>query len=123
MVTNVRLSLVLCGLLFFGVVTEGLGQQFTGNIRGSVRDSDGIIPGVTVALINEATSVSRDTITNASGEYNFPAIPPATYTIRASIVGLQGLRAARRPYRDPAVRNHRPVDGGRDGYRVGDGHG
>ena len=90
MVTNVRLSLVLCGLLFFGVVTEGLGQQFTGNIRGSVRDSDGIIPGVTVALVNEATSVSRDTITNAAGEYNFPAIPPATYTIRASIVGYKG---------------------------------
>ena len=90
MVTNVRLSLVLCGLMFFGVVTEGLGQQFTGNIRGSVSDSDGIIPGVTVALINEATSVSRDTITNAAGEYNFPAIPPATYTIRASIAGYKG---------------------------------
>ncbi len=99
MVTNVRLSFVLCGLLLFGVATEGLGQQFTGNIRGSVRDPDGIIPGVTVALINEATSVSRETVTNTAGEYNFPAIPPATYTIRASIVGYKayerrGIRIA-----------------------------
>jgi hypothetical protein len=71
-------------------VTDGFGQQFTGNIRGAVRDADGIIPGVTVALVNEATSVSRETVTNASGEYNFPAIPPATYTIRASISGYKG---------------------------------
>ena len=77
MVANVRLSFVLCALLILGVATESLSQQFTGNIRGAVRDADGVIPGVTVALINEATSVSRETVTNASGEYNFPAIPPA----------------------------------------------
>lgn len=99
MVANVRVSFVLCGLLLLGSATEGLSQQFTGNIRGAVRDAGGIIPGVTVTLINEGTNVSRETVTNDVGEYNFPAIPPATYTIRTSLAGYRpferlGIRIA-----------------------------
>ena len=89
MVANARLCVLICGLLLLGVATESLGQQFTGNIRGAVRDSDGVIPGVTVTLINEGTSVARETMSNDAGEYNFPAIPPATYTIRTSLAGYK----------------------------------
>ena len=89
MVANARLCVLICGLLLLGVATESLSQQFTGNIRGAVRDSDGVIPGVTVTLINEGTSVSRETMSNDAGEYNFPAIPPATYTIRTSLAGYK----------------------------------
>ncbi len=99
MVANIRVSFVLCGLLLLAGATEGLSQQFTGNIRGAVRDADGVIPGVTVALINEGTNVARDTVTNEAGEYNFPAIPPASYTIRTSLTGYKtyerrGIRIA-----------------------------
>ena len=49
----------------------------------------GIIPGVTVTLTNEGTTVARDTITNEVGEYSFPAVPPATYSVRTSLPGYK----------------------------------
>ena len=64
-------------------------QTFTGGLRGSVNDAGGVLPGVSVTLTNEGTQVSRDTTTNASGEYNFSAVPPATYTIRAALTGFK----------------------------------
>ncbi|HTH25951.1 MAG TPA: carboxypeptidase-like regulatory domain-containing protein, partial [Vicinamibacterales bacterium] len=69
--------------------SPALAQTFTGGLRGSVSDPGGIVPGVTVTLINEGTQVSRDTTSNASGEYNFSAVQPATYTIRASLTGFK----------------------------------
>ena len=64
-------------------------QTFTGGLRGSVHDSGGVLPGVSVTIINEGTQVSRETTTNASGEYSFSAVPPATYTIRAGLTGFK----------------------------------
>ena len=69
--------------------TEAFAQQFTGGIRGTVSDANGVIPGATVTVTNEATTVTRDTVTNAVGEYNFPALAPATYTIRTSLPGYK----------------------------------
>ncbi len=64
-------------------------QTFTGGLRGSVSDAGGILPGVSVTIINEGTQVERETTTNASGEYSFSAVPPATYTIRAGLTGFK----------------------------------
>ena len=64
-------------------------QSFTGGVRGAVKDANGVIPGVAVQLINEATTVARETTSNASGEYNFPAVAPGTYTIKAALAGFK----------------------------------
>jgi hypothetical protein len=64
-------------------------QSFQGGLRGTVKDPQGVIPGVTVILTNEQTNVSRDTITNSAGEYSFPAVDPATYTVRAAVTGFK----------------------------------
>ncbi|MBI4477952.1 MAG: carboxypeptidase regulatory-like domain-containing protein [Acidobacteria bacterium] len=64
-------------------------QQFTGGLRGQVRDPNGVIPGVTVTLTNEATNISREVVTNDVGQYNFPAVPPGTYTIRTQLTGYK----------------------------------
>ena len=47
------------------------GQSFQGGLRGAVKDGDGVIPGAAVTLINEATHLTRETLTNESGEYAF----------------------------------------------------
>ena len=47
-------------------------QTFTGGVRGAVRDANGVIPGVTVQLINEATTVVRETTTNDIGRIQLP---------------------------------------------------
>jgi trimeric autotransporter adhesin len=64
-------------------------QSFQGGLRGSVKDAQGVIPGVTISLTNEANGVTRDTISNASGEYSFPAIDPSTYTVKAAVQGFK----------------------------------
>jgi hypothetical protein len=64
-------------------------QTFTGGLRGAVRDAGGVIPGVTVQLINEGTTITRDAVTNESGEYNFAAVAPGTYTVRAALSGFK----------------------------------
>ncbi len=64
-------------------------QSFQGGMRGSVKDAQGVIPGVTVTLTNEATGVSRDTVSNESGEYSFPALDPSSYAIKAAVQGFK----------------------------------
>jgi trimeric autotransporter adhesin len=64
-------------------------QSFQGGLRGAVKDSQGVIPGVTVTLVNEANGVSRDTVSNASGEYSFPAVDPGAYSVKASVQGFK----------------------------------
>jgi hypothetical protein len=50
-------------------------QSFQGGLRGAVKDAQGVIPGVTVTLANEATGVSRDTVTNDSAASALPPNP------------------------------------------------
>ena len=48
-----------CGLAVLACATPALAQTFHGGLRGAVREAGGVVPGVTVTLTNEATSVSR----------------------------------------------------------------
>ena len=64
-------------------------QSFTAGVRGAVRESGGVVPGVTVHLVNEATAAMRETLSNDAGEYDFSALPPGTYTVRASLQGFK----------------------------------
>jgi hypothetical protein len=65
------------------------GQIDTGSIIGSVTDSSGgAIPKATVALANIATNTTQTTTTNGSGEYQFNALRPGTYTVKAAVTGF-----------------------------------
>jgi hypothetical protein len=78
----------LC-LLLVAFAVPAAAQQFTGGVRGAVRDANGVIPGVTVTLTNEGTNISRETVTNDVGQYNFPAVAPGNYTLRAQVSGYK----------------------------------
>jgi hypothetical protein len=79
---------VVLGVLLVAPVPANA-QSFQGGIRGAVKDAQGVIPGVTVTLVSETTGVSRDTVTNDSGEYSFPALDASTYTIKAGVQGFK----------------------------------
>jgi trimeric autotransporter adhesin len=66
-------------------------QSSQGGLRGVVKDAQGVIPGVTVILLNDATGVARETVTNESGEYSFPAVEPSTYTVKVSVQGFRSF--------------------------------
>ncbi|MFY9676933.1 MAG: TonB-dependent receptor [Terriglobales bacterium] len=68
------------------VFAQGTG----GRILGRVADSSGaVLPGVKVTATNEATGVSRETETNASGDYGFPEVPIGTYTLSFDLAGFK----------------------------------
>src|SRR5204863_1806959 len=81
--------LVMCVLMVLAGVATARAEQFTGGVRGVVRDANGVIPGVTVSLTNEATNVSREVQTNDVGQYSFPAVTPGTYTLKTSLTGYK----------------------------------
>jgi hypothetical protein len=74
-------------------------QTYQGTMRGLVRDAQGVIPGVEVAIINEETNATRTAVSNEVGEYVFSSVLPGTYTIRVTLAGFRteerkGLRLA-----------------------------
>jgi hypothetical protein len=65
--------------------------QGNSTISGTVFDqAKAVLPGVTVTVTNEATGISRDTVTGAEGDFVVPTLAPGTYTIRAELSGFQG---------------------------------
>ena len=64
--------------------------QNTGSLRGVVSDpSGGVLPGSTVALVNEATHESRQVQTDSKGGYFFAAVFPGVYTVRVEMPGFK----------------------------------
>jgi trimeric autotransporter adhesin len=76
--------------LFVMATTSVFAQSYQGGLRGTIRDQGGaIIPGVEVSLINEATEVSRNTITNETGEFVFASVTPGSYKMHVMMPGFK----------------------------------
>lgn len=84
-----RLALVIPLLVPLLCASDVRAQSFHGGLRGEVRDANGIIPGVTVMLINEQTNLARETRTNELGQYVFTAVVPGSYTLKTEIAGYK----------------------------------
>src|SRR3989454_5134582 len=68
-------------------------QSTLGTIRGTIFDPQRqITPGATVAVIDEATSLSRETTSDASGNFEVPNLRPGTYTVEASLSGFKKVQ-------------------------------
>jgi hypothetical protein len=79
---------VVCLCLFISLPV--LPQTTAGRILGRVADPSGaVLANVKVEIVNEATGLTRDTLTNAYGDYNFIEVVPATYTVRFELVGFK----------------------------------
>src|SRR6516164_8949916 len=81
--------------VFLLILSAGLvllpcfGQTF-GEITGVVTDPSGaVVANATVTVTNPETNFTRRVATNASGNYNFPALLPGSYNIRAEMQGFQ----------------------------------
>jgi len=60
------------------------GAQTLGGFEGTVNDTTGAaIPDVKITVTNTKTNASRTTISNDSGIYSIPALPPGAYDIVA----------------------------------------
>ena len=84
-----RLTLTMTAwLLLIGVSAYAQGNRAP--LTGTVTDSGGgIIPGATVAVKNNATNVTINTVTNNVGLFSVPALEPGTYTVTVSLSGFK----------------------------------
>jgi len=90
----VRLAVLLLPATLLLLPQSLLAQSSNAGVRGAVRESGGVVPGVTVQLINEASGAARETVSNDTGEFDFAAVPPGVYTVRASLPGFKTYEQA-----------------------------
>ena len=83
-----RSTMLSLALALIVVGTAGA-QASQGVVRGAVRDSQGVIPGAEVILINDDTNAERTAMTNEVGEYAFSNVLPGLYTVHVSLAGFR----------------------------------
>ena len=65
-------------------------QASNSTVRGGVVDSQSaVIAGAKVTLINTATNVARETVTNSAGLYVFPGATPGPYHVKVDFPGMR----------------------------------
>ena len=61
----------------------------TGSINGKVTDATGgALPGVSVTVASPSMQGTRSAVTDTSGDYRFPAVPPGDYRITYELTGF-----------------------------------
>jgi len=67
-------------------------QSTNAAIEGTVTDSGGaVLPGVTITVTNEATGLTRTTVTGERGAYRVSELPPGRYQLRAELPGFAAI--------------------------------
>ena len=83
----------LLPVLWFALIAStstGLWADVTGSFLGVVKDAtSAVVPGVRVVATNLETNLTRDAVSDASGQYRILALPAGTYRIEASSKGFQ----------------------------------
>ncbi|HYT75941.1 MAG TPA: carboxypeptidase regulatory-like domain-containing protein, partial [Vicinamibacterales bacterium] len=64
--------------------------QDTGIVSGTIVDNTNqVVPGATITLINEATVDTRTTASGPQGVFIFRAVPPGSYTVKIELSGFR----------------------------------
>lgn len=79
---------LVAALLLLVTAIPAVAQEQTSSIEGSIVDGSGAaLPGVTVEAVS-AKGQRYSAQTDSSGKYRFPSIPPGTYTVTATLAGM-----------------------------------
>jgi len=66
--------------------------QTTGSVNGTVTDNTGaILPGVTVTATSPVLMGAQSAVTNESGAYRFPSLPPGSYRLAFALPGFSSV--------------------------------
>jgi len=81
--------LVWLSLLVVMMPLTATAQETRGNISGTVRDAQGVVPGASVTVTNVDTNISQRLVTNESGYYEAPLLNPGPYTVTIEMAGFR----------------------------------
>ena len=103
------LLLALLPVLIASLATlQAHAQAVSATLVGTVTDSTGAsVPGAKITIQELSTGISRDTVSNESGNYTFPDLTPGTYSV---VVVANGFKKETRPSIDVVVNTTTRVD-------------
>ncbi|HLB89229.1 MAG TPA: TonB-dependent receptor [Terriglobales bacterium] len=82
--------IALAATLLLTTALTAAAQQNTGTILGIVKDSSGaVVPGASILILNEETSLTRTVTTGENGAFRAPALPVGRYTVRVELAGFR----------------------------------
>lgn len=83
----------LFSLLCTFTASNSFAQQTNATIVGNVTDASGaVVVGATVKATNNLTNTVRSTVTDGSGQYTIPSLPPGSYALSVEMTGFQSQR-------------------------------
>lgn len=92
---DVALWLCLVAALAFLAIGRPASGQAVAGITGTVTDSSGaVIANADVTVTNEATGVTRKTISSSAGTYTINGLLPGRYTVAVEAAGFQNFKLA-----------------------------
>jgi hypothetical protein len=81
------LARIVIAMAWTAVATSVYAQN--AQVSGVVKDSSGaVIPGVTITARNVETGLTRVAVTEATGEYRVPSLPPGRYSVTTELSGF-----------------------------------
>ena len=81
---------VACLALFTLVSSLSFGQQLTGTLSGTTRDTTGaVVASAKVIMTNQLNGDVRSTISNSAGYFSITAVQPGTYTVSIEAPGFK----------------------------------
>src|SRR5256712_5495918 len=90
---HIVVALAACLLASTYAFAQGGGASTTGSINGKVADSSGaVLPGVTVTASSPSLMGVQTAVSDTSGNYRFPALPPGSYTVTFELPGFNTLK-------------------------------
>ena len=78
-------------LLSLALVFPASAQETRGNISGTVRDAQGVVPGATVTITSTRHGASQQLVTNSSGYFEAPLLQPGNYQVTVEMTGFKTL--------------------------------
>ncbi len=87
-------SRAVFGLAVFLLLSSGFldAQSTNASLTGRITDSSkAVVPGTKVVVINTATRIHYETITNEIGSYYVTDLPPGTYRIEVEKLGFKAV--------------------------------
>ena len=102
------LHVILAAALTIAGAATAVGQESRGTISGRVVDtSGGVLPGVTVTIVNTGTNATNTVVTSDGGQFSAPLLISGTYRVT---VELSGFRTVVRESVDVRVGDRLQVD-------------
>lgn len=87
-----RWKQLLCAVAIVAFAASAAFAQTTGSVLGTVTDPQGaVLPGVTVTATSPQLQGDRTAVTDSTGTFRIPSLPPGTYSIKVTLSGFHDL--------------------------------